>query len=234
MKKTTVCNLVLIFLLIPGTLYLGSRMTGRWYYATSTLMIMETMLPFFLAFETRKPQARELVTLAVMCALAVASRVVVMIPGFKPITGIIMITGIAFGPEAGFMAGAISVFASNFFFSQGPWTPWQMMAYGFGGFAAGLVFHRRKHQNPIVLAVFGFLTILLAVGPLLDTCTVFTTGSKITRKFVLAVYAAGFPYNLNHAIACALTMLLFGRPLLAKLDRLKTKYGMMDVREENP
>ena len=72
------------------------------------------------------------------------------------------------------------------------------------------------------------------MGPLLDTCTVFTTGSKITRKFVLAVYAAGFPYNLNHAIACALTMLLFGRPLLAKLDRLKTKYGMMDVREENP
>lgn len=227
MKKTTLFNLILIFVLIPGTLFLGTRLTGRWYYLTSTLMIVETMIPFFLAFETRKPQARELVTIAVMCALAVASRVVVVIPNFKPITAIIMISGIAFGPEAGFLTGAVSAFASNFFFSQGPWTPWQMMAYGFGGFLAGLIFRNRKQRNPVVLAVFGFVTIFLCVGPLLDTCTVFTTGSKITPKFVLAVYAAGVPYNFKHALACGATMLLFSKPLLYKLDRLKTKYGMM-------
>lgn len=232
MKRTTIFNLLLIFVLIPATLWLGTQMTGRWYYLTGTLIIIETMLPFFLSFETRKPQARELVTISVMCALAVAARVAVVIPGFKPTTAIIMIAGIAFGAEAGFMTGAISAFASNFFFSQGPWTPWQMMAYGFGGFLAGLIFCKRKHQNPIVLAVFGFFAILLIVGPLLDTCTVFTTGSRITWKYVLAVYAAGFPYNLKHAIACAVTMLLFNRPLLQKLDRLKTKYGMMDVQEE--
>lgn len=218
--------------LIPATLYLGTRLTGRWYYLTSTLIIIETMLPFFLAFETRKPQARELVTLSVMCALAVVSRVVVLIPGFKPITAVIMISGIAFGPEAGFLTGAVSAFASNFFFSQGPWTPWQMMAYGFGGFLAGLVFHRRKHQNPVVLAVFGFLAIMLAVGPLLDCCTVFTTGSRLSWKYALTVFAAGVTYNLKHALACAVTLLLFGRPLLQKLDRLKTKYGMMEAREK--
>lgn len=232
MKKTTPYNLILIFLLIPGTLYLGTRLTGRWYYLTSTLMIIETMIPFFLAFETRKPQARELVTLAVMCALAVASRVVVVIPNFKPITAIIMLSGIAFGAEAGFLTGAISAFSSNFFFSQGPWTPWQMMAYGIGGFLAGLLFRNRKTPKPWILAIFGFLAILLCVGPLLDTCTVFTTGSKITPKFILAVYTAGFPYNLKHALACAATMLLFSKPLLFKLDRLKTKYGMMDLQEE--
>lgn len=218
--------------LIPATLYLGTRLTGRWYYLTSTLIIIETMLPFFLAFETRKPQARELVTLSVMCALAVVSRVVVLIPGFKPITAVIMISGIAFGPEAGFLTGAVSAFASNFFFSQGPWTPWQMMAYGFGGFLAGLVFHRRKHQNPVVLAVFGFLAIMLAVGPLLDCCTVFTTGSRLSWKYALTVFAAGVTYNLKHALACAVTLLLFGRPLLQKLDRLKIKYGMMEAREK--
>lgn len=218
--------------LIPATLYLGTRLTGRWYYLTSTLIIIETMLPFFLAFETRKPQARELVTLSVMCALAVVSRVVVLIPGFKPITAVIMISGIAFGPEAGFLTGAVSAFASNFFFSQGPWTPWQMMAYGFGGFLAGLVFHRRKHQNPVVLAVFGFLAIMLAVGPLLDCCTVFTTGSRLSWKYALTVFAAGITYNLKHALACAVTLLLFGRPLLQKLDRLKIKYGMMEAREK--
>ena len=232
MKKVTLINLLLFFVMIPATLFLGTQLTGRWYYLTSTLIIIETMLPFFLAFETRKPQARELVTISVMCALAVASRVAVVIPSFKPTTAVIMIAGIAFGAEAGFLTGAITAFASNFFFSQGPWTPWQMMAYGFGGFLAGLIFRRRKHQNPVILAAFGFCAILLAVGPLLDSCTIFTTASRITWKYVLAVFAAGFPLNLNHAIACAVTLLLLSRPLLQKLDRLKIKYGMMDVREE--
>ena len=58
MKRTTLYNLILIFLLIPGTLFLGTRLTGRWYYLTSTLIIIETMISFFLAFESRKPQAR--------------------------------------------------------------------------------------------------------------------------------------------------------------------------------
>ena len=232
MKRSTIMNILLVAVLIPGTLYLGTHLRGRMYYLTSTLIIIETMLPFFLAFETRKPQARELVTIAVMCALAVASRVVVPIPGFKPITAVIMITGIALGAEAGFMTGAIAAFASNFFFSQGPWTPWQMMAYGFGGFLAGLFFHRWKNRNPIVLAVFGFLAIMVFVGPLLDLCTLFTTGTKITWKFAAAVFSAGFVYNLKHAAACGVTMLLFGKPLLWKLDRLKSKYGMLDAGRE--
>ena len=86
--------------------------------------------------------------------------------------------------------------------------------------------------SAIGLAVFGFCAILMAVGPLLDSCTIFTTASRITWKYVFAVFAAGFPVNVKHAIACAVTMLLVSKPLLQKLDRLKTKYGMMDVREE--
>lgn len=232
MRRSTIFNILLIAVLIPGTLFLGTQLTGRMYYLTSTLIIIETMIPFFLAFETRKPQARELVTIAVMCALAVASRVVILIPNFKPITAIIMITGIALGAEAGFMTGAIAAFASNFFFSQGPWTPWQMMAYGFGGFLAGVIFHKRDCRNPVVLAVFGFLSVVLFVGPLLDSCTLFTVSTSISRKTAVAVFVAGFPYNLKHGIACAVTMLVFGKPLLYKLDRLKMKYGMMDVQEE--
>ena len=230
MRKTTICNLLLLFVLIPGTLFLGTQLSGRWYYLTSTMMIVEVMIPFFLAFETRRPQARELVTLAVMCALAVASRVVMLIPNFKPMTAIVMITGIALGAQSGFVCGAVGAFASNFFFSQGPWTPWQMMAYGFAGFLAGGLFHKRfPLRNPAALAVWGFFTIVLVIGPLLDCCTVFTVSSRITWKYALAVFTAGFAYNVQHGIACAVTLLLFSRPLLSKLERLKTKYGMMDA-----
>lgn len=230
MRKTTICNLLLLFVLIPGTLFLGTRLSGRWYYLTSTMMIVEIMIPFFLAFETRRPQARELVTLAVMCALAVASRVVMLIPNFKPMTAIVMITGIALGAQSGFVCGAVGAFASNFFFSQGPWTPWQMMAYGFAGFLAGGLFHKRfRLRNPAALAVWGFFTIVLVIGPLLDCCTVFTVSSRITWKYALAVFTAGFAYNVQHGLACAVTLLLFSKPLLSKLERLKRKYGMMDA-----
>ena len=129
MKKSHILSAACIFLLIPLTLFLGSRIKGRWYYLTSTVVILEIMLPFFAAFESRRPQPRELVTIAVMSALATASRVAfIFLPYFKACTGVIMITGIAFGPEAGFLTGAVTAFASNFFFGQGPWTPWQMFA----------------------------------------------------------------------------------------------------------
>lgn len=233
MRKSTWGSLLVIFVLIPLTLFLGSQIRGRWYYLTSTLMIMEVMIPFFLAFETRRPQARELVTLAVMCALSVASRVVVLIPNFKPMTAIIMLTGIALGAQSGFVCGAVGAFASNFFFSQGPWTPWQMMAYGLAGFLAGAIFHRRiPERRPWVLAIFGFVLIVALIGPLLDCCTLLTVGSHLSWKYAAAVFGAGFFYNVQHGIACAVTLLLVSRPLLSKLDRLKAKYGMMDARRE--
>ena len=233
MKKSLFFSLLVIFVMIPGTLYLGTRLTGRMYYLTSTLMVVEIMLPFFISFEGRKPQARELVTISVMCALSTAARVMIPIPSFKPMMAIVMITGIALGAEAGFLTGAMAAFASNFFMTQGPWTPWQMMAYGIGGFVAGLLFRKRKYTSrqsritTIKYAVFAFVTVLCLVGPLLDCCTLFTTAPHITKKYALAVFAAGFPYNLNQATASALTMLLFSKPLLEKLDRLKMKYGMM-------
>lgn len=236
MKKSTLFSLAVIFLLIPATLFLGTKMTGKAYYLTSTLITIETMLPFFAAFEHRKPQARELVTIAVMCALSVAARVVIQIPMFKPMIAIIIIAGIALGAEAGFLTGAVSAFASNFFFSQGPWTPWQMMAYGMAGFLSGLLFHKKRPfaakpwLSSAALAVYGFFLVILAVGPLLDTCTLFTVGSALSWKFALTVYGAGLIPNLMLGMATAVTMLLLSRPLLAKLDRLRLKYGMLDTK----
>ena len=174
MKKSHIVMLMTFLLLIPATIYFGLRFSGRAYYVTSTLVMIETLVPFLLAFENRKPQARELVVIAVLSALAVAARVVIPIPNFKAIFAIIMLSGIAFGPETGFLVGAISAFASNFFYGQGPYTPWQMFAYGAGGLLAGFLFAKgRLPRKPVVMGVFGFLTMLLLVGPLLDTCSVY-------------------------------------------------------------
>ena len=229
MKKSNIVTLIIFFLLIPATLFLGTKIPGRSYYITSTLMILELMVPFFMAFEGRKPQARELVVIAVMCAIAIVARTAIPIPHFKAIFAVIMLSGIAFGPEAGFMVGAISAFASNFFYGQGAYTPWQMMAYGAGGMLAGFCFAKgRLPQKPWVMAVFGFFATILWVGPLLDCSHIFLMLSVINRDSVLAALISGFPVNLSQAICTVLIMLLFGRALLDKLDRVKTKYGMME------
>ena len=232
MKKSSFAMLVTCFLVIPLTLILGTKLSGRAYYVTSTLVILEILIPFLLAFEGRKPQARELVVIAVLCALAVASRAAIPIPNFKPTYAVIMLSGIAFGPEAGFLVGAVTAFASNFFYGQGAYTPWQMFAYGAGGMLAGCVFRKKwLPREPLAMGIFGYLVVLLFIGPILDTCSVFLTLPEISLKSAWPLYISGFPVNLSQGACTFLTMLLFGRPLLEKLDRVKTQYGMME--EEN-
>ena len=229
MKKSNIAALTVFLLLIPLTLFLGIKLPGRSYYITGTLIIAELMIPFFMAFEGRKPQARELVVIAVMCALAIAGRVVIPIPNFKAAFAIIMLSGIAFGPEAGFMVGAMTAFASNFFYGQGPFTPWQMFGYGAGGMLAGFCFRPgwlpRKNW---VMAAFGFVTVLLWVGPLLDCSHIFLVLPQITWPAVIATFVSGFYVNIGQAICTASIMFLLGSALLEKLDRVKLKYGMME------
>ena len=223
-------SLAILVVLVPLAVWFFSRFDRKYYLSGLTVIVL-TMAAFFLHFESRKPQARELVILAVLCALAVFAAV----PHFKPMLAIVMLTGIAFGPESGFLCGAISGFASNFIFGQGPWTPWQMFAYGIAGLLAGLLAMwgvlkktPKGWKDVIVLAVFGFLAILVIVGPLLDTSTFFTMATTYDTAAVLAVYAAGVPVNCIHGAAVALTMLLFGKPLLDRLRRIQIKYGMME------
>ena len=228
-------SLAILVVLVPLAVWFFSRF-DRKYYLSGLTVILLTMAAFFLHFESRKPQARELVILAVLCALAVGSRAAfAAVPHFKPMLAIVMLTGIAFGPESGFLCGAISGFASNFIFGQGPWTPWQMFVYGIAGLLAGLLAMwgvlkktPKGWKDVIVLAVFGFLAILVIVGPLLDTSTFFTMATTYDTAAVLAVYAAGVPVNCIHGAAVALTMLLLGKPLLDRLRRIQIKYGMME------
>ncbi len=229
MKKSNIAMLIVFFALIPLTLFLGDKLPGKGYYITGVLIIIEFAVPFFMAFERRKPQARELVVLAVMIALAVIGRVAIPIPHFKAAFAIIMLTGIAFGPEAGFVVGAITAFASNFFYGQGAYMPWQMIAYGAGGMLAGFVFIKNKIQKkPWIMAIFGFLAVVFWIGPLLDTSHIFIMMPEINISTITASLASGFPVNVSQGICTALMMFVFGRPLLEKLDRVKQKYGMME------
>ena len=144
LSKRTIIATILVILCIPAVMALNMLFfEDRSYYAVSLIIIALCMVPFALVFEGRKPMARELVVIAVMVAIAVAGRAAFfMVPQFKPVVAIVIIAGAALGAESGFAVGALSGFVSNFIFGQGPWTPWQMFAFGIIGFLAGLIFYR--------------------------------------------------------------------------------------------
>ena len=119
---------------------------GREYYLAAILIIAISIFLFMWSFEKRKPKTREVVVLAVMTSIATLGRVIFfMLPQFKPCVAIIIITGIMLGKQSGFLCGALTAFVSDFFFGQGPWTPWQMFAFGIIGFISAIFFQKRKY-----------------------------------------------------------------------------------------
>ena len=188
------------------------------------------MLPFILIFEGRKPQARELVIISVLCAIAVAGRAIfVMLPQFKPVVALVIIAGVCFGGETGFLVGSITAFVSNIYFGQGPWTPWQMFAFGIIGFLAGVLFQKGiLRRNKTELCIFGFFATLIICGGILNTATVIMSQNKITIEMLLKTIAVGFPMDLIHAASTAFFLWFALEPMCEKLERIKVKYGLIE------
>ncbi len=202
--------------------------SGR-YYLFATLLIIGGMLSFILGFERKKPQAGEIVLVSVMSAVAVVARMAFsFVPHFKPMAGIIMITGMAFGPTAGFISGMLSLFVSNFTAGQGPWTPWQMFAYGMAGFAAGILYEKNimNENRRLVTALLGFLIVVLIVGPLLDTSTFFLMDGMLGDMTPWAIYLSGLSVNAVNGAATAVTLLLLCKPFMERINRIKLKYDI--------
>ena len=229
-KRTKIATLLILFL-IPLTIFIGIYYLGdKKYYFISLLIILETMIPFGFAFENRKPKARELVIISALCAIGVAGRTAFfMLPQFKPVAAIVIISGVAFGGETGFLVGAITAFVSNFFFGQGPWTPWQMFSFGIIGFLAGIMFQKgilRKTKTDMCL--FGFVATFVIYGGIMNPASVIMWQSNININMVLSSYVMGMPFDFIHAVSTVFFLFLAAEPMLEKLERIKIKYGLIE------
>lgn len=235
-KNRTVLAAILIFVAIPLTVIFGSfLLENRKFFFISLLVIFETMLPFFLLFENRKPEARELVVIAVVAAIGVVGRAVFfMLPNIQPVTAIVIIAGACLGPEAGFLTGAMTAFVSNFFFGQGPWTPWQMFSFGIIGFLTGILFRKGilKKDHKIRLCLYGVFVTIFIFGLLMNTYTVFTMDFVSSKAEVLAIYASGLPVDTIHAVGTFFFLFVLSKPMIEKIERIRRKYGMLEPGEE--
>ena len=232
LSKRRLLASLLILIVIPFTIWVGyAFFDDRKYYLISILIVVYSMLPFFLVFEKRKPQARELVIIAVFTAIAVSGRAAFfMAPQFKPSLAIVIIAGVAFGCESGFLVGAMTAFVSNFFFGQGPWTPWQMFCLGIIGFLAGLLFQKgRLPQKRLPLCLFGVITAFLIYGGIMNPSTLLMSTSTITWDSLKLVYLTGLTFDAIHAAATAFFLFILAKPMLEKCNRIKIKYGLLET-----
>lgn len=196
------------------------------FYVVALLLAAEALGASFLSFERRKPSAREVVLLAVLCALGVVSRAAFFfLPQIKPVTALTILAGVSLGGESGFLVGAVTMLVSNFLFGQGPWTPWQMVAMGLIGLLAGVLFRKRK--GPVwLLCLFGFLAAVVVYGGVMNPASALLWTHQFQGKLVLTYCLAGLPMDLLHGASTAVLLWLLAEPFLAKLDRVQRKFGL--------
>lgn len=221
-------NTIVITCLIP--LLIGAGVVlfdDRSYIPISLLVAALACLPIFLSFERGATNTRKMVVLAVLIALSVAGRFVfAAIPGFKPVTAIVVISAMFLGTEAGFLVGALSALLSNIYFGQGPWTPFQMFSWGMIGFIAGLPYVSNKLKSrKIYLVLYGIFA-----GALFSLFMDIWTAMALDGQFSLAMYVTvvtlSLPFMFIYAISNVIFLLLTVKPIGEKLERIKKKYGL--------
>lgn len=224
MKK--VVTFLLLAVLIPAVVIGGAIVFRERFYAWIALSVaVLSVIPLLYAFERRESTAKEMMVLAVLIALSVIGRVVfAAIPGFKPVTAVTIIVAVAFGGEAGFTVGSLAAVVSNFYFGQGPWTPFQMFAWGILGLIAGLCRGVLK-KHPLFLYAYGALAgIVYSVT--MDVWTVlWAEGAFVPKEYAAAVIAA-LPLTAVYAVSNVVFLLLLAKPVGKKLERIKKKEGL--------
>lgn len=200
------------------------------YYLISVLIIFMSIIFFVWSFEKRKPKTREIVLLAVLTSMAIVGRLIFfMTPQFKPSVAIIIITAVMLGKEAGFLSGCLTAFISDFFFGQGPWTPWQMIAFGLIGIISSWIFQgvgKNFIYHRWILSLNGFFVTFLLYGFIMDTATVVMYMDKPRVSVFLAAYATGFVFNFIHAMSTFIFLFIISGEMFKKINRIKLKFNM--------
>jgi energy-coupling factor transport system substrate-specific component len=190
----------------------------------SFLILGVVLLGGFAWYERSRPPSQVVALVAALAALAIAGRIAfAAFPNVKPTTDIVVFAGYALGPAPGFAVGAFTGLVSNFWFGQGPWTPWQMAGWGLCGvLGAGLALGARNAGRLTLAAVCGFAGI--AYGVLLNFSLMATYGGDLSIQRFLALEARAIPFDAAHAIGNVAFALLAGPAMVRMLVRFRERF----------
>lgn len=206
--------------------------------STLTLIIALTAIAILcimlFIYERSKPTARNIVPVVIICVIASLGRIIFsVIPGVQPVTATVIIMAVCFGKRAGFITGALCALISNLYIGHGPWTPWQMLAWGTIGILTALITKHVSDENKAKSKAFiaCMLPWCFLCAYIYSTVTDFWTVSTLVGNMpsygVFGVFVAGWIYAIPHSIANVIFFLLLYHPLSKMLMRLKHKYGIM-------
>lgn len=219
-RKTV--KILVPFLIIPLLAVIGSvAMFEKRHIIISLAVAAFSLLLFAAGFEKKVTGSRRMVITAVMIALCIVGR---FIPFFKPVTAITILTAIYLGSEAGFLTGSLAAFLSNFYFGQGPWTPFQMLAWGLIGFFAGLLSEPLKKHRCFLL-IFGVFT-GICYSFIMDIWTVIWYDGGFHLELYLSAIVAAISHTVVYAVSDFVFLFLLAKPMGEKLQRIKIKYGV--------
>ncbi|WP_153733081.1 ECF transporter S component [Sporosarcina obsidiansis] len=223
-KYLLAVSLVLLALLVISIVFLHYKA----YLLLSLIMIACIMIPFFARFEWREVAGREVVLLAMLAAIAAVGRVPFAgLPSVQPTSFIIIMAGLVFGAESGFIVGAVAAIVSNFFLGQGPWTPWQMYAWGMMGMSAGLLRNTRWMKTLWGKCVFGFLWGYL-FGWFMNIWIIVSNIEALSWEFFVGIYVSSIYFDLAHALSNVFFLIVFGASWIKILQRIQRKYGLLE------
>lgn len=213
---------VLIPLVTVGGAYIFK---GKRYAFVSLAVTVLSCVPFFIAYEKKEQSVTRLILVGVMTALSVVGRAVfAVVPGFKPVTAIVIIAAVYFGGEAGFMTGALTAVLSNFYFGQGMWTPFQMFTWGIIGLVAGIMSQSLKSSR-LKLSVYGAVTGVL-FSLIMDVWDVIWYDGYLNWERYKAMVISSMSFTVIYAVSNVIFLLIFMKPIGDKLERIKVKYGI--------
>ncbi len=190
----------------------------------SFLILAGALLAGFAWYERSRPTSQVVALVAALAALAIAGRIAfAAFPNVKPTTDIVLIAGYALGPAPGFAVGGFTALVSNFWFGQGPWTPWQMAGWGLCGIlGAGLAVVRPRVDRFTLAAVCAFAGV--AYGALLNFSLMATYGGDLSWERFLALESRAVPFDAAHAIGNATLALIAGPAMIRMLARFRQRF----------
>jgi energy-coupling factor transport system substrate-specific component len=190
----------------------------------SFVILAVVLLGGFAWYERSRPPSQVVALVAALAALAIAGRIAfAAFPNVKPTTDIVVFAGYALGPAPGFAVGALAGLVSNFWFGQGPWTPWQMAGWGMCGLmGAGLALGVRNAGRLSLAAVCGLAGI--AYGVLLNFSLMATYGGDLSLERFLTLEARAIPFDLAHVAGNVAFALLAGPAMVRMLTRFRQRF----------
>lgn len=215
-------KIALPFVLIPLVILLGMTVFDEKRYLFISFAVAALAVVLFISgYEKKLIGSRRAVTVSVMTALCIVGR---FIPLFKPITALTVITAMYLGGEAGFLVGALSALISNFYFGQGPWTPFQMLAWGLIGLVAGYLKEPLK-KSRILLCIYGVIS-GVAFSLIMDVWSVVWYSGELNATLYLLAIVTALPHTAMYAVSNFIFLWFLARPFGEKLERVKIKYGI--------